>query len=79
VCTPHYYQHPGHDPHLWQGFKCYRKGTLGTHGGVLRSQEVPLGLGGEPEEEHSPIGEDWGCDGVEIGLGRREQEGGEQK
>jgi len=30
-------------------------------------------------EEHSPIGEDWSRDGVEMGLGGREQEGGEQR
>ena len=55
-----------------------KKGTLGTHGGVLRSREVPLGLGGGPGKEHSPIGEDWGRDGLEMGLRRREWEGGER-
>jgi len=38
--------------------KCHRKGTPGTHGGVLRSRGVPSGLGGEPGKEHGPIGED---------------------
>ena len=45
--------------------------TLGTHGGVPRSQEVPLGLGGGPEEEHGPIGENWGYDGMKMGFGKR--------
>ena len=53
--------------------------TLGTHGGVLRSQEVPPGLGGGPGEKHSPIGENWGYDGMEMGLGKREREGGERR
>jgi len=48
---------------------------LGACGGVPRSREVPPGLGGGLEEEYSPIGEDWGCDGAEMGLGRREREG----
>jgi len=39
--------------------------------------EVPLGLDEGPGEEHGLIGEDWGCDGVEMGLRRREREGGE--
>jgi len=43
----------------------------------LRSQKVPLGLGEGPGEEYGPIGEDWGYDGAEIGLRRREWEGGE--
>jgi len=77
VYTPHQYQHPSHDPHLWQDSKYYQKGTLETRGGVLRSQEVPLELGGGSEEEHGPIGENWGCDGVEMRLGRRGWEGGE--
>ena len=47
--------------------------------GVLRSQKVPLELGGELEEEHSLVGEDWSCNRVEIGFRRREQEGGEQR
>jgi len=77
VCIPHQHQHPSHDPHLWWGSKCYRKDTLGTREEVLRSWEVPPGLGGGPGEEYGPIGEDWGHNGVEIGLGRREWEGGE--
>ena len=77
VCTSHQYQHPSHDPHLWWGSKYHRKGTQETRGGVLRSQEVPLGLGGGPGEEHGPIEENWGYDGVEMGLRRREQKGGE--
>jgi len=60
-----------------QGSKCHRKSTPGTCEGVLRSQEVPPGLGGGPGEEHGPIREDWGCNRAEIGLRRREQEGGE--
>ena len=74
VCTLHQYQLPGHNPYLWWGSKCHLKGTPGACGGVLRSWEVPLELGGGPEEEYSPIGEDWGCDGMEMGLGRRERE-----
>ena len=58
VCTPHQYQLPGHDPHLWWGSKCHRKNTLGACGGVPRSQEVPPGLGGGLGEEYGPIGED---------------------
>ena len=61
--TPHQYQHPGYDPHLWRGSKCHQKGTLETYGGVLRSQEVPLGLGGGPREKHDPIRENWGSEG----------------
>jgi len=38
-----------------------------------------LGLDRGLEEEHSPVGEDWGCDRVEIGFRRREQKGGEQR
>ena len=79
VCTPHQHQHPGHDPHLWRGSKCHRKGTPGTCKGILRSWEVTPGLGRGPGEEHSPVGEDWGHNGVEIGLGRRGQEGGVQR
>jgi len=41
---------------------------LRTHGGVLRSWEVSSGLSGEPREKHSPVGEDWGHNGVEMGL-----------
>jgi len=78
VYIPHHYQHPSHDPYLWQGSKYHQKGTLGTCGRVLRSWKVTLGLSGGPEEEYSPIGEDWGHDGVEIGLERREWERGEQ-
>jgi len=59
--------------------KCHRKGTPGTHGGVPRSRKVPPGLGGGPEEEYSPIGENWSHDGVEMGLGRREREREEWK
>ena len=77
MCTPHQHQYPGYDPHLWWGSKCHQKGTLETHGGVPRSQEVPLGLSGGLREKHSPVGEDWGCDGVEMELGRRGQEEGE--
>ena len=77
VYTPYPYYYPSHDPHLSQSSKCHRKSTLGTHGGVPRSQEVPPGLGGELGEEYGPIREDWGRNGAEIGLRRREQEGGE--
>ena len=45
----------------------------------MKSWEVSLGLGRGLGEEHSPISKDWGYDGVEIGLGRRKQEGGEQR
>jgi len=38
-----------------------------------------LGLGRGLGEGYSPIGEDWDHDGAEMGLGRREQEGGEQR
>ena len=48
---------------------------MGTCGGVPRSQKVPLGLGGGPGEEYGLIGENWGHDGAEMELGRREQEG----
>ena len=75
MCTPHQYQHSSHDPHLWWGFKCHRKDTSKTHGGVSRSWEVTLELGGEPREEHSPVGEDWGHDGMEIEFRRSGQEG----
>jgi len=47
---------------------------MGTRGGVPRSQEVPPGLGGGPREEYGLIGEDWGRDGAEMGIGRRERE-----
>jgi len=60
------------------GSKCHQKGTPETCGGVLRSQEVPPGLGGGPGEEHGPIEEDWGYDGAEMGFGRSGQERGEQ-
>ena len=79
VCTPHQHQHPSYDPHLWQSSKCYQKDTLGTHGEVPRSREVPLELGRGLGEEHSPIGENWGCNGVEIEFRRRDQKGGEQR
>jgi len=46
---------------------------LRTPGGVPRSQEVPPGLSGGPREEHSPIRENWGHDGAEMELRRREQ------
>jgi len=72
VCTLYQYQHSDHDPHLWWGSKYHQKGTPGTRGGVLRSWEVPLGLGRGPREEHSPIREDWGHNEVKIGLRRRE-------
>ena len=79
VCTLHPHQHPGHDLHLWQGSKFHRKSTPGACGGVPRSQKVPLGLGGGPGEEYSPIRKNWGHDGVETGLRRREQQEGEQR
>ena len=79
VCIPHPHYYPGYNPYLWQGSKCHQKGTPETHEEVLRSQKVPLELGGGPEEEHSPIRENWGCDGVEMGLRRREWKGGEQR
>jgi len=31
-----------------------------------------LELGRGPEEKHSPVGEDWESDRIEMGLGRRE-------
>jgi len=79
VCTPHQYQHSSHDPHLWWGSKCHQKGTLETCGGVLRSWEVPPELSRGPREKHSPVREDWGCDGAEMEFERRGQEGGEQR
>ena len=79
VCIPHQHQHPSHDSYLWWGSKYHQKGTLGTRGGVLKSWEVSLGLGGGPREEHSPVREDWGHDGAEMELRRRGQEGGEQR
>jgi len=36
--------------------------------------EVSLGLGGEPEKEYSAVGENLGCNKIEMVLGRREQE-----
>jgi len=39
----------------------------------------PSGTYGGPGEEHSLIGEDWGHDRAEMGLRRREWEGGEQR
>ena len=77
VCIPYQYQYPGYDPHLWQGSKYHQKDTPETRGGVLRSREVPPGLGRGPGEKHSPVGEDWDCNRVEMGLKRREQEEGE--
>ena len=74
VCIPHQYQLPGHDPYLWWGSKSHRKDTLEACGGVPRSQEIPLGLDGGPEEEYGLIGEDWGHDGAEMELGRKEWE-----
>jgi len=32
----------------------------------LRNQRVPLELSKGPGEEHSPIGEDWGCGREEV-------------
>jgi len=63
-----------------------------TYGGVLSAIEKALwelveeyqGVGKSlrdlvegQERKHSPIGENWGRDGVEMGFGRREREGGE--
>jgi len=79
VCTPYQHQYPGHDPHLWQSSKYHRKGTPGICGGILRSWEVTPGFGGGPGEEHGPVGEDWGCDGVKMRLGRRGREEGVQR
>ena len=79
VCTPHQYQHSSHNLYLWWSSKCHQKSTPGTHGEVPRSWEVPSGLGGGPGEEHGPVGKNWGHDGVEIGLQKRGQEGGEQR
>jgi len=36
--------------------------------------EVPPGLGKRLGEEYSPVGEDWGCNGAEMELGRKKQE-----
>ena len=79
VYTPYLYYHSSHDPHLSWSSKCHRKSTLGTHGGVPRSQKVLLGLGGELGEEYGLIREDWGRNRVKMGLRRREQEGGERE
>ena len=46
---------------------------------MLRSQKVPPELGGELGEEYGIVGEDWDCNGMEMELGRRKQERGEQK
>jgi len=43
----------------------------------LRSWEVPPGLGGEPEEEHGLVREDWGCNGAKMRFRRREWKEGE--
>jgi len=32
------------------------------------NKKVPPGLGGEPREKYSPVGEDWSCGGIEIGF-----------
>ena len=74
VYTPHQYQHSSHDPYLWQSSKCHQKGTLEACERVLRSREVSPGLGGGPGEKYGPIGENWGHDGTEMGLRRREWE-----
>ena len=79
VCTPHPHHHSGHDSHLWWGPECHCEDIPGACGGVLRSREVPLGLGGGQEEEYGLIGENWGCDGAEMGFGRSGWEGGEQE
>jgi len=72
VCTLHQYQHSSYDPHLWQSSKHHQKDTPGTCRGVLRSWEVSPELGRGSGEKHGPVGEDWGCDGVKMELGRRE-------
>ena len=79
VCTPYQHQHPGYNPYLWRDSKCYQKGTPGTCEEILRSRKVPPELGEGPEEKHSPIRKDWGCDGVEMGLGRRGRKGEKQR
>jgi len=61
------------------GSRYYQKSTPGTHGGVSRSQEVPPRLGGGPREEHGPVGEDWGYNGVEMEFVRKGQEEGERR
>jgi len=71
------YQYPGHNPHLWQGSKCYWKGTLRIYKEVPRSQKVSLELGGGPREEHSLIGEDWSHGRTEIKEDGDEEEGSE--
>ena len=65
VYTLHQHQHPSHDPHLWRGSKCYQKGTPGLGRGL--------------REKHNLIRENWGCNGVEMEFGRRDQEEGEQR
>ena len=68
VCSPYQYQYPGHNPYLWWNSKYYQKSTPRTHGGVPRSQKVPLRLSGGPKKEHGLVGEDWDCDRMEIGF-----------
>ena len=77
VCTPHKHQHSSYDFHLWQDSKCHQKGTLGTYKGVPRSWKVLSGLSREPEEKYGLIGENWGCDEVEMGFRRSSWKGGE--
>ena len=48
---------------------------LKRHSGSLWRSTEESGLGGGPGEEYSLIEKDWGHDGAEKGLGRREREG----
>ena len=77
VCTLHQHQHSGHDSYLWQSSKYHQKDTLGTRGGVPRSQKVSPGLDGGLREEPGPVGEDWDHDGVEMEFRKRGWKGGE--
>jgi len=44
---------------------------LKRHSGNLWKSTEESELGRGPREEHGPVGEDWGHNGVEIEFGRR--------
>jgi len=50
---------------------------LKRYSGNLWRSTKESGLGGGPGEEYSPIEENWGRDGAEMGLERRERKGEE--
>ena len=49
------------------------EGAEGSQVAGSKRKEIATG------EKYSPIGENWGCNGAEIGLGKREREGGERR